>query len=462
MKAKFYLPFLFAMLAGCIVFTSCGDKDESKNENQTGGNSVSNPDIKPGQTLSPAEQKEYLEAVALQFMNMIPASDFNDISDLGHYISDTYIDGYDWDNVEEWAEDIMDNLRESLGTQDVEYRRGGKYVYSNYKAVVEAANFKGHFTARNGEWIQSKADDLQFIFKDKAGKQCILKLETSGSVKKVHILDVKDWKDYKYSEGFYTDYYDRTNYVVGVPENIVVTLSQNGSNVIKTTVNIDLSSIYGEEFDFSRSNMNASASIELNNGYKFTTSQIAYQANNMLTASFSMTKNGESLITMNVSSEPEGIPSYYLSEVVTDGIDDNNHDLDNANAKKSFFKVDVLGKVQVEGKLADVRRYIENIQDAEDNDTNESKFKSYVNQANSLASVFLFYNGTSTKQASMTLESFSRDSWGGKTYWKMEPVINFFDGSSYSTVEVFFNEKDFKKTCDMFEKLLDNYSNLLD
>ncbi len=38
----------------------------------------------------------------------------------------------------------------------------------------------------------------------------------------------------------------------------------------------------------------------------------------------------------------------------------------------------------------------------------------------------------------------------------------FFDGSSYSTFEAFFNEEDFKKVIDTFKALADNYANLID
>ena len=40
-------------------------------------------------------------------------------------------------------------------------------------------------------------------------------------------------------------------------------------------------------------------------------------------------------------------------------------------------------------------------------------------------------------------------------------MLNFYDGSSYSTLEAFFNDKDFKSVIDAFEKLADNYASLI-
>ena len=131
-----------------------------------------------------------------------------------------------------------------------------------------ASNFTGHFTASNGRWIKTNASDLQFIFTDKRNRQCVLKLETSGSVKKVHAYDDDDWIGYDDSFSgnthIYNEYYDRTQYTIGVPERIVVTLTQGDSQVVQTTINIDLGSLSGEEFDISKNNFSVSMQIEWN------------------------------------------------------------------------------------------------------------------------------------------------------------------------------------------------------
>ena len=47
-------------------------------------------------------------------------------------------------------------------------------------------------------------------------------------------------------------------------------------------------------------------------------------------------------------------------------------------------------------------------------------------------------------------------------YWYAEPVINFDDGTSYSTFNAYFNESDFRSVIDLFNSLIEGYENLFD
>ena len=449
------------------ALVSCGGDDDSVDS------PIVNPDpIKPeepskNEAMTPLEQKEYLDLIARGFMDKTPASDFNEISKLCNHISNTYTDNYDWDEVGDWGSEIFESLKESLGTTDKEQEKDSwgeyNYIYTNYKALVMASNFKGQFKAIGNKWELSKADDLQFIFSDQHGKECVLKLVTSGNVKKVFIGNIDEWVDYNYdySNDYYisNDYYDRTQLTVGVPENIVVTLTQGGSQVVKVTVKLNIGDLSNDKFDLSKNQLTASTLVELNNGYKFNVSQVAYNGNNKTSVSFDMSKNGESLASVAFSSDISGIPSCNIDAMVSGNIDEE--DFNNSNMKNVYVKLDIMGKLQIQGTLSDVRKFTDYINEADDNDDDEKTFKSYVNQANSLANFNLFYDGKSTKQATVTLEAFEEESWNGMKYWYMEPMLNFYDGSSYSTFDAFFNDKDFKSVIDAFEKLADNYASLI-
>ena len=101
------------------------------------------------------------------------------------------------------------------------------------------------------------------------------------------------------------------------------------------------------------------------------------------------------------------------------------------------------------------------MESANDNKDNEKNFKSYITQANSLLDLNLFYDGKAVKQASVKFEPFAGESWGSYQYWDAEPVLYFYDGSSYSTFEAFFNDKDFKSVIDTFKGLADKYAALI-
>ena len=467
MKKLVSLLLIGSVFSLSSVLVSCGGDDDSVDS------PIVNPDpIKPeepskNEAMTPLEQKEYLDLIARGFMDKTPASDFNEISKLYNHISNTYTDNYNWDEVGDWGREIFESLKESLGTTDKEQEKDSwgeyNYIYTNYKALVMASNFKGQFKAIGNKWELSKADDLQFIFSDQHGKECVLKLVTSGNVKKVFIGNIDEWVDYNYdySNDYYisNDYYDRTQLTVGVPENIVVTLTQGGSQVVKVTVKLNIGDLSNDKFDLSKNQLTASTLVELNNGYKFNVSQVAYNGNNKTSVSFDMSKNGESLASVAFSSDISGIPSCNIDAMVSGNIDEE--DFNNSNMKNVYVKLDIMGKLQIQGTLSDVRKFTDYINEADDNDDDEKTFKSYVNQANSLANFNLFYDGKSTKQATVTLEAFEEESWNGMKYWYMEPMLNFYDGSSYSTFDAFFNDKDFKSVIDAFEKLADNYASLI-
>lgn len=269
--------------------------------------------------------------------------------------------------------------------------------------------------------------------------------------------------DYENSGDTYisNDYYDRTQCTIGVPEHIVVTLTQNNSQVVRTAIDIDLGSIQDERFDISKNNLTLAVLVEANNGYRFNLSQVAYTANSKAAVSFEMSKNNSPLITVATTADVHDIPSCNVDAFSSENFDPDDYDTDNTNANNAFVKVDVMGKVQIQGTLSDVRKFVDYIEDADDNSSNESLYKSYLNQANGLADVNLFYDNTSTKQATVSLEPFIDESWSGSTYWTMEPVLNFYDGSSYSTFEAFFNDDDFKSVIDTFKTLSNRYADLV-
>ena len=467
MKKLVSLLLISSVFSLSSALVSCGGDDDSVDSPIVNPDPIVPEEPSKNEAMTPLEQKEYLDVIARGFMDKTPASDFNEISKLCNHISNTYTDNYDWDVVGDWGSEIFESLKESLGTTDKEQEKDSwgeyNYIYTNYKALVMASNFKGQFKAIGNKWELSKADDLQFIFSDQYGKECVLKLETSGNVKKVFIGNIDEWVDYNYdySNDYYisNDYYDRTQLTVGVPENIVVTLTQGGSQVVKVTVKLNIGDLSNDKFDLSKNQLTASTLVELNNGYKFNVSQVAYNGNNKTSVSFDMSKNGESLASVAFSSDISGIPSCNIDAMVSGNIDEE--DFNNSNMKNVYVKLDIMGKLQIQGTLSDVRKFTDYINEADDNDDDEKTFKSYVNQANSLANFNLFYDGKSTKQATVTLEAFEEESWNGMKYWYMEPMLNFYDGSSYSTFDAFFNDKDFKSVIDAFEKLADNYASLI-
>ncbi len=466
-----------------LSFNSCGSSSsDSENSNVTPNSEYSGvtPDPEVSDDMTPAEQKTYLDKVGKEVLNLMPSQDFSAIGDLAKYIRKTYIQGKSdsWSNVENWAKDCFDAASQETGITDTEEEQnsyqGYEYtyvniytkIYTNYNALLIASNFTGHFTYTNGKWVRSNANDLQFSFTDQNGQPCELKLTTSGNVVPVHATEISDRTGYDYDSktvgniyySYSNTYYDRTKLTIGVPENIVVTLTQNGSNVVQTTVKTSLSGITNEEFDISKSSLTCSTLIELNNGYKFDLSQVAYSGNKEAAVSFTMSNRNANLVTIGLSSNISGLPSCFitnkdeLGEAISDNID----------AAKGEVGVQVIGKVQVKGQFTNARKFYDYMENARDNDTDESQYKSYINQANSLVDLNMYYNGSSSKQAHVKLMPFQEQKYYGKSYWMSKPVLVFKDDTSYSTLSAFFSESDFKSLMDTFKSVANQYAKLID
>ena len=292
----------------------------------------------------------------------------------------------------------------------------------------------------------------------------MLKVETSGKVTKVYVGDWDEWKkgEYDYSTGASKDYYDRINCTIGVPEKIVVTLTQGNTTLVRTNVQVALSGLSGETFDIAKGNVNISADVELSNGYVFSTSKGSYAGNSKLNvAAASVKKDGKAIVTVAMSGDIKGLPSCNLDAFSKDNFNRNDYDTESVTAKNAFVKLDVLGKVQMQGVISDVRQYCDALDMADKQDENETAFKSFVKKANSLADINLFYDNSSVKQATVMMDTFVDYEYAGKQEWGYEPVIVFYDGSSNSAFGTFFSERNFKSVIRMYESLLDDYDQLL-
>lgn len=467
------------LLLAVIVLTSlsimsCGNKNESVTETEQDGSTQGGGTV-GGVAMSPSDQKAYLEKVAREFMGIVKSDDYKEIGALAKHVKDTYVEGdYDWDNVSEWAKNCFDAVSKQVGVdknttewEGYNYHNYYNTITTNFESLLLASNFCSRFTASNGRWVRSDANNLEFVFTDQNRQTCSLKLETSGKVVKVHAYYFKDYSGYKsdsyYSGNVYTyisnSYYDAYECTIGLPEHIVVTLTQGNNVVVKSIVDINLSNIVNEEFDLSRSNLTAKCETVLNNGYVFNVSQVAYTANSKASVSFEMKKGNQSLVTVAVSGDPSGIPSCNVSAFSHDNVDED--DFRNSTIKEGLVKIDIIGKFQMQGNISDARKFYDYMENANDNNRNEATFKSYINQANALADINVFYDGTSTKQASVRMEPFSEQNWRGETRWEAEPVMCFYDGSSYSTFEAFFNDKDFKELINSFKTYAQNYAALI-
>ena len=97
---------------------------------------------------------------------MMPASDFSTYTDLANYIDDVYGDNYNWDSVDKWARQCWDDALKATGKTYKDEDRYESSYYTEYKCLLLASNFTGHFSAYGPKWTKEAGTfkDLQFAF----------------------------------------------------------------------------------------------------------------------------------------------------------------------------------------------------------------------------------------------------------------------------------------------------------
>lgn len=449
-----------SLVAAPVVISSCHEDEPELPD--TPNIEIDGPVVDNKTPLSPEDQKEYLEAVALAFMDLTPASDFAELADLVNYCTDHFNeDEYEWDDVEDWAEDAWDALLVKTGSHEEE-DYWDRYIYTDYKALVAASNFTGHFEDRGGYWKRTQADDLQFSFKDDRGAKIVATLTTSGGTKEVNIGDFEDYDggDYNSTSGKWVEYYNNYKTTIAVPAQIDVTLKKDSKTLVHTVVHIDLSSLSGKNF-VNSSNISVTQSTDFSNGYKVQLTRGEYSGGKSAACTFVLSNNSGSLFSAAIGADIKGLPQFNSGTWMDDEYDDD--DLDLIDGSVTQLAIDVLGKVQVKGSLSDVRKFIDYLDAAEDcSSTDRNGIQTALNKANRLLDLGIYYNGNNVRQAYVSLETVVDEEWNGTKYYDYMPVLNFEDGSSYDSFEAFFNDKDFAGAIRAFKRLANHYADLID
>lgn len=450
MKKRWYLLLALPLVLGApTVLSSCGDDEPDPIEKPNNPDTPNTPgDNNQGETkLDSESQKLKLQATAQKFMKEVPADEMRNLSQLADYVNDAYIDNSKFSNdvVTDWFKKLIDSNLSPDGKKDFNNYWREEY----YKRIIELSQFKGKFVAGKGDWTKSNADDLQFEFKDQNGITCVLTLKTSGKTAKVYVGET--WGDC-YSEkieevnGEFWKWVDviEKNYVY-VPEHITTTLLQGGNTLVSAEVNIDHSQFLGPEYDLSKDAVSTNATVKINN-YVWVVDRAAHNG-----------KEGSAYVKGSMSKAGKTLVSFEASAADTK-LDKDGELLQGGAAKVS---VNILDEVQIKGTCSNVKTFADYLDKADQFEENESQFKSYVNQANSLLNLGIYFNGGSMRQAKVQLECFE-DGYAYEKYWTYEPVLVFDDNSTYSTFTAFFNETSFREVINSFEDLVRSYEKLIE
>lgn len=440
MKRNTLLPSAL-FLSGICLLASCGEKDSTSDNTEIIDPVI--PENPATGTLSAAEQKVLLDKAGQQLADQIKASDFAYYSDLARYVDDELSEQYEDSVITHWANDLLDQMLKQSGDTEHHHDEGENWVedyyYTDYTQLIVLSNFTGHFTAKDRKWNYKKADDLQFTFPDQLGKECVLTLAVSGDSKDVYYGEDKhySWSYLNQNNvSYYTHHIDQIAQTLRVPSQLKATFKQAGKTLAQLDATIDLKGMLTENFDLARDSYSANASLQVGE-YTIQNARTNYSANTEAALSASLSKGSQTLLSMTA----KGDGNYQREQV-----------------GKVSVVLDVLGLVQVKGIVNDGSAFVDYVNQANEYERDEKRFKSNIELANELLNLGVYYNGKNTREAKVQLEAFlEEDPW--YSYWYCTPVIYFGDDSAYTTTDDFFGSG-FDKLIAKLEKLLNDFQRL--
>ena len=435
--------FGYALMAVCLSMatTACSSSDSNDDPEDP-----ANPDLpEVTGTMTPSEQKTFLEQTARELIGKVQASDFQTLKDIVKYAQNNYIenDYYSTSVVDDWFEACLDACELSSTDQLV-------------RNLYRASNFTGSFEAGSKGWERRNAsgNTLQFTFNDRGGNRCVLKAVASDKYFEVGSPLFNDADhDYNYDTYSYqtTRRYENK---IGVPEKVTVTFTQGGNTLVSAEVNTSLE-VNSGTIDLEKDNYNVTVNATVSN-YQIVVDKANFKGSQSLGVSTRISKNGETLLSVSAQANGKVRLEYDQNRYGDTEVDD----ITLVEYGAASVSMDVLGKVQVKGTVSNVKQLADILDAANTNRYDEALFNNNLTEANNLIEARVFYNGGSTAESGVKLISSAKMNYNGTKY-EPTPAIFFSDGTSYS-FESFFDETTFKAVTKNFERLMEDFEDLVE
>ena len=370
--------------------------------------------VDPEEEVLEAEaQGKKLAGTATSLAEAINTKDFTDaFKTIGELVNT------DWSKYEcEDNEDLLEKLEEAC----VIYKSGA----SVDEYLVDLSGARGRYVSKNGKITVTESDNVEISLEE--GYDALVTF--SDKTSKVLVSSV--WKNNVREADYYAE----------IPEEITATVSYKGVQQIKVTMTSGLN-VSGsvEEFDFNQDSFDIALSIEVA-GYKIAVTKACYKNHSAQVVS-ALYKGEQCLLSESASAS--GI-KFYQGEL--SNIDDVN------------LSVNVMGMVQVKGKVNDAIAVVEAINSL-DGKTDEKSAKDIANTLNSNVDVKVYY-GSDVVQAALVFQAMTTDS--AQTRWTAMPVIKIGDQTyALSEYEKILSDAQISSITDAFESLCEDFYELVE
>ena len=279
------------------------------------------------------------------------------------------------------------------------------------------------------------------------------------------IYGSENWDGYYDEEtGYWVDNYvfvhyeDTYHFEVIVPEKITATVKKNGADY--ASVEITFTRRFNESgVSLTTDCFMVTSSVTID-GHTVVIEKTGYDAaTGKAGVSYTLKKGAEVIISAAATADVK-------VELVTEeddwgnGYDDYMYP-EFTLAKNFDVYVDILGQLQIIGKCTDGIALAENIENVFDADT-ESQAERAVDNVNNYADLGIYYDKSVTRQADVIMDYRAVvDDYNDYTWYDIEPIIKFPDGSKYAVYE-YFDEDSFAGLSNSFDLWLSLYETMLE
>lgn len=358
----------------------------------------------------------------------------------------------------------MDNYDTSALSKDVLLRMEGLKTVVNgtpdYRLLFGPETFTGHFKVVDGKWVKMEdAKDLQFIFPDEKGATCVLSMTRSGDTKTANLpIDGETIYDVLAS----SDIFQNNRSILGitleriselttgvstvtvvVPASTVISLQQGDATLLKTAIDVDLESLGGEEISGLVADINTEVAKGNGEGYNYITlKQTGLNPKSGAHVDLQLLSNDKKLVSIVVN-VPLKLNSFSLLALLSAF----------SNAQ---IDIDVLGKVQVKGKvnIAGVLAEVGGLSSLSDS---ELLYKAALEAMNLMFDVDLYYDGSSKSAGSVKLKAYYDKE---DEEWTAKPVITFASDKKTYALEEFFTPENFPEVAQSVNDIADEIQDL--
>ena len=375
--------------------------------------------------LTTEQKKLELDKTAKRALAMVKSTDFNDIENISNYVNDNLSSEHATSKISKWWEDKLESLWTDLGKRENDMKV--------MQHMINLSQINGHFKVVNGQWVREDAKDLQLVFNDNNGKECVLKLVLSGKQTNMYVpfLDDEEW-EYKGN-----GHYDRTKIEtkLNIPEQATLTLTQGGNTLMTGELNTKVST--NGTLDVAKDNIEANCKLTINN-YVVEVKRALFEAAKGAKAEAAVTIGNQKLFDMVISANGKA----------------NNDRIQSVGEVSMAF--DILGEVQFKGKIDDGSTFNKWYRKLEEGGIHknydfvyytESESKGFVEQANNHLNAGMFLKGSNKRSANIELAVFAEQVHNNltleyKVMWKPYALLKFDDKTSYGFND-YFTKKNF-------------------